>query len=378
MHRVLILGGGFGGIAAAVALRNRLTPADEVVLVERRPSFVMGLRKNWGIVGTAPLRDGERALAELTGRGIEVVAGTIDAIRPDDREADVDGRTIVADAVVVALGAERDPDRVPGFRAHALDVYDRDANAANAAAIDAFAGGRIVIGIFGVPYPCPPAPYELALLLAERFERQGTGGGIFVFTPQSGSLPVLGDVGCAAFDGRLANEGITLRPKTVATAVEPGAVVTAETRIPFDLLLGIAPHRVPAVVVAAGLADAGGWIAVNPRTLETGRPAVYAVGDVTAIPIGPGQALPKAGVFAHAEAEVVAARIADGFAGRPATAVFDGHGMCFLETGRGRATMVRGDFFASPPDVALADATPENLAAKHAFETDRLTAWFGR
>ena len=377
MHRVLVLGGGFGGIATAVALRAQLEPADEVVLVERRPSFVMGLRKNWGLVGASTLAEGERPLAALGERGIEVVAGTIDAIRPDAREAQVDGRSITADALVVALGAERDPGRVPGFREHAIDVYDEGANEAGAAAIDAFTGGRVVIGIFGVPYPCPPGPYELALLLSERLAARGVPGGIFMFTPQAGSLPVLGDAGCAAFDGRLANEGITLRPKTNATAVEPGAVVAADTRIPFDLLLGVPPHRVPEVVTAAGLAEPGAWVKVDPATLETRFPGVYAIGDVTAIPLASGMPLPKAGVFAHAQGEVVAARIADQLAGRTPTATFDGHGMCFLETGHGRATMVRGNFYASPPDVALAEATEEHLAAKHAFESDRLAAWFG-
>ena len=377
MHRVLVLGGGFGGIATAAALRTQLEPADEVVLVERRPSFVMGLRKNWGLVGVSTLAEGERRLAALGGRGIEVVAGTIDAIRPDAREAQVDGRSITADALVVALGAERDPDRVPGFREHAIDVYDEGANEAGAAAIDAFTGGRVVIGIFGVPYTCPPGPYELALLLSERLAERGVPGGIFMFTPQAGSLPVLGDAGCAAFDGRLANEGITLRPKTNATGVEPGAVVAADTRIPFDLLLGVPPHRVPQVVTAAGLAEPGAWVKVDPATLETRFPGMYAIGDVTAIPLASGMPLPKAGVFAHAQGEVVAARIADQLAGRTPTATFDGHGMCFLETGHGRATMVRGNFYASPPDVALAEATEEHLAAKHAFESDRLAAWFG-
>ena len=306
-----------------------------------------------------------------------MVAGTIDAIRPDAREAEVDGRSITADALVVALGAERDPDRVPGFREHAIDIYDEAANETGAAAIDAFTGGRVVIGIFGVPYPCPPGPYELALLLSERLAARGVPGGIFVFTPQAGSLPVLGDAGCAAFDGRLANEGITLRTKTNATAVEPGAVVAADTRIPFDLLLGVPPHRVPEVVTAAGLAEPGAWVKVDPATLETRFPGVYAIGDVTAIPLASGMPLPKAGVFAHAQGEVVAARIADQLAGRTPTATFDGNGMCFLETGHGRATMVRGNFYASPPDVALAEATEEHLAAKHAFESDRLAAWFG-
>lgn len=377
MHRVLVLGGGFGGIATAVALRSRLEPGDEVVLVERRSSFVMGLRKNWALVGTSTLAAGERPLAALRDRGIDVVSGSIEAIHPDAREADVDGRTIAADAMVVALGAERDPERILGFREHAIDVYDEASTEVGAAAIDAFTGGRIVIGIFGVPYPCPPAPYELALLLADRLASRGVPGGLFVFTPQPGSLPVLGDAGCAAFDGRLAAEGITFRPKTTATAVEPDAVVAADTRIPFDLLLGVPPHRVPPVVTAAGLAGPGGWVKVDRATLETPFSAVFAIGDVTAIPLSTGQPLPKAGVFAHAQGEVVASRIADALAGRTPSAVFDGRGMCFLETGHGRATMVRGNFYAAPPDVALAETSPEHLAAKRDFEAERLAAWFG-
>jgi sulfide:quinone oxidoreductase len=377
MHRVLVLGGGFGGIATAVALRSQLDPADEVVLVERRATFVMGLRKNWALVRASTLAAGRRSLEALRDRGIDVVSGSIEAIRPDAREADVDGRTIGGDALVVALGAERDPDRIPGFREHAIDVYDEASSEAGAAAIDAFTGGRIVIGIFGVPYPCPPGPYELALLLAERLGARGIPGGLFVFTPQAGSLPVLGEAGCAAFDGRLAAEGITFRPKTTATAVEPGAVVAADTRIPFDLLLGVPPHRVPRVVTEAGLAEPGGWVKVDRATLETSVPNVFAIGDVTAIPMSTGQPLPKAGVFAHAQGEVVATRIADALAGRTPSAVFDGRGMCFLETGHGRATMVRGNFYAAPPDVALVEAAEEHLAAKHDFEAQRLAAWFG-
>ncbi len=378
MHRVLVLGGGFGGIATAVALRDRLAPADEVVLVERRPTFVMGLRKNWALAGTSTIAEGERPLVALVDRGIRVVAGTITTIDPLARSADVDGQRLEADALVVALGAMRDPDAIPGFRDHAIDVYDAAASAAGAAAIDGFAGGRIVIGVFGAPYPCPPGPYELALLLAERMEARGTPGGIFVFTPQPGSLPILGTDACASFDGRLANAGITLRPKTQATSVEAGAVLTADgARIPFDLLLGVPPHRVPPVVAAAGLTGPSGWVAVDARTLETRFPGVWAIGDVTAIPLANGMPLPKAGVFAHAEGEVVAARIADSLAGREPTATFSGQGMCFLETGRGAATMVQGDFFADPPAVALQDESPANLAAKHAFEADRLRAWFG-
>lgn len=378
MHRVLVLGGGFGGIATAVALRERLEPADEVVLVERRPTFVMGLRKNWALVGSSTIGEGERALTTLAARGIRVIAGTVDSIDPASQAAVVDGERLESDALVVALGAQRDPAAIPGFRDHAIDAYDASSSTAGAAAIDAFTGGRVVIGIFGAPYPCPPGPYELALLLMERFEADRVPGGMLVFTPQAGSLPILGTEGCAAFDGRLANAGITFRPKTVATAVEPGAVVTADgTRLPFDLLIGVPPHRVPPVVAASGLTGGGPWVPVDRSTLQTSFPGVYAIGDVTAIPLTNGNPLPKAGVFAHAEGEVVAARIADQLAGRQPSATFTGNGMCFLETGRGRATMVAGDFYADPPAVTLRDESEANFAAKQAFEQDRLTAWFG-
>jgi sulfide:quinone oxidoreductase len=377
MKRVLVLGGGFGGIATAVALRKQLEPDDEVVLVERGASFVMGLRKNWAVTGVESLDAGRRELRLLGDRGIRVVQGTISEILPGERAAVVDGTRLQGDAVVVALGAARNPGAIPGFAEHAIDYYDEASAERAAEAIRSFGGGRLVVGIFGAPYPCPPAPYELALLLAERFESQRISGGIFVFTPQPGSLPVLGDAACAAFDGRLAAAGITFRPKTQATAVEPGAVVAQDVRIPFDLLLGVAPHRAPPVVGAAGLTVGGPWVRVDPATLETSFPDVYAIGDVTGIPLKNGNPLPKAGAFAHAEGEVVAARIADRLAGREPTAVFTGQGMCFLETGHGRATTVSGDFYADPPAVSLSEDSEASFAAKRAFESERLEAWFG-
>jgi sulfide:quinone oxidoreductase len=378
MNRILILGGGFGGIATALGLRERLDPVDEVVLVDRRESFAMGLRKNWGIVGMEPHSLGERRLDGLRGRGIDVRRGEIGAIDPEQRAATVDGQTITADVLVVALGAMPDPDAVPGLRAHAIDVYDREANARNAEAVAAFAGGRVVVGVFGNPYPCPPAPYELALMLIERFEERALSFGMSVFTALPKSLPILGDAGCAAFDGRLAAAGISLRTSTTATEVRAGEVVIEGGHIPFDLLLAVPPHRVPRVVRDGGLTGPMGWVPVEARTLRTKFEGVYAVGDVTAIPLSNGLALPKAGVFAQAQGEVVAARIADALAGRDASAEFAGEGMCFLETGRGRASAVMGRFMAEPPQVELTEPSEEGFAAKRAFESDRLQAWFGQ
>ncbi len=98
---------------------------------------------------------------------------------------------------------------------------------------------------------------------------------------------------------------------------------------------------------------------------------------MTALPLANGQMLPKAGAFAQAQGEVVAARIAATFDGSQSTATFAGDGACFLETGGGMAAMVTGGFLADPPAVRLTDPSPEHLAAKWAFERERLDAWFG-
>ncbi|HEV8053610.1 MAG: NAD(P)/FAD-dependent oxidoreductase [Chloroflexi bacterium] len=376
-HRVLILGGGFGGIAAAVALRERLDPTDEIVLIDRRTTFIMGLRKNWAVLDARALSEGERPLARLAERGIRVVRGTIDAIHPAERAVEVDGERWDCDALVVALGAERDPDRVEGFRQRAIDIYDVTQGDRARTAIEAFAGGRLVIGIFGVPYPCPPAPFELAMLIDERLHVRGIRGAVEVFSPLPLSLPILGQAGCGSFESRLEGAGIGFLRNHQATAVEDGAVVFGETRRPFDLLLGVSPHRVPTAVAASGLTGGGPWVKVNPRTLETGQQGVYAIGDVTALPLANGQMLPKAGAFAHAQGEVVAARIAATIGGAQPTATFAGDGACFLETGGGMAAMVTGGFLADPPAVRLTDSSPEHFAAKQSFERERLEAWFG-
>jgi len=95
-------------------------------------------------------------------------------------------------------------------------------------------------------------------------------------------------------------------------------------------------------------------VSVDRYTLETGFPRVYALGDVVSIPLTVGKPLPKAGVFAHGEGEVVARNIARAITGAGAAARFDGHGECFIEIGGGKAGFGSGNFYAEPkPMVTL-------------------------
>ncbi|HEX2031863.1 MAG TPA: FAD/NAD(P)-binding oxidoreductase [Actinomycetota bacterium] len=378
MARVLVLGGGFGGVSAAQQLRL-LGPEHEVVLVARSSHFMMGFRKNSELVGGEPMESGRRPLAALEERGIRFVQGTIERFDPAARAVEVEGQTLQGDAVVVALGAEVVADAVPGLAEHALNFYDPAVVPEAAEALRSLREGRVAVGIFGAPYTCPPAPYEAALLASEASEERGDRVEFAAFTPQPMSLPILGRTGCEVVEGRLGLRGIRFMPNAKAESVEDGLVrFEGGGEEPFDVLLAVPPHRCPRVLVDAGLAEPGGWVRVDARTLETPFDGVSAIGDCTAIPLATGMPLPKAGVLAEGEGRVVAERILARLNGIQPEATFDGEGACYLEVGGGQAMMVRGRFLAEPaPDVTLTEASPRYLQDKADYERQRLEEWFG-
>lgn len=379
MARVIVLGAGFGGIAAATRLRVLLESGDDVLLVDRRADFAMGLRKTWAVIGARPFEEGVRRLEDLRSQGINVRQGSVERIDPVARRVWVDGEALDADAIVVALGAEHAPEAIPGLVEHGINAWDR-ANASRAHdALNTLSSGRLVVGVFGMPYACPPGPFELALLANERLAARGADVGVTVFGPMPIALPVVGPVESAKVEALLAEAGVAFHGGRTAISVDGRSVWFADgTALPFDLLLAVPPHRCPQLLVTAGLAASGGWVAVDPATLATAFPAVYAIGDCTLIKLANGLALPKAGLFAEAEGHVVAEQIAASLAGRASGAAFAGEGVCYAEVGGGRAIQVRGAFLADPPNIEVLEPTRENMTGKVAFEAERLAAWFGR
>jgi sulfide:quinone oxidoreductase len=381
MTRTLILGAGFGGLTVATELRQQLGGTDhEIVVIDRGQHFLMGLRKLWALVGLGSLEDGSRSRTLLDERGIRFLQREVVAIDPEARTVMTDNGSIAGDYLVVALGAVPRPDLVPGLAEHGHNIWDPRAVPALIPVLERFERGRIAIVIAGVPYTCPPAPYECAMLFDDDLRERGLRerSEIAVSTVQPILMPNAGTQGSTWLGERLAERGIRFQVGKKVERVGAGRVTFTDSTLDFDILVGVPPHRPPLVVTDSGLTGDGIWIPVDPATLRTPYDKVFAVGDVTKIELANGLALPKAGVMAELEGGRVAAAIAANVAGEDPPPPFDGRGFCFMEMGKTEATLIEGDFFASPePQVVLKDVSPLHAEEKHRFEAERLQRWFG-
>lgn len=378
---VLVLGGGVGGLVAAHRLRKLLAARDRVVLIDREAFHVFQPSLPWVTVGTREPERIRRPLERLQRKGIEVLRGEIATIDPDRRRVRVGDTDLAGDALVVSLGADLAPQEVPGLAEGGHNLYTVAGAAAARDALRAFRGGRVVVLTAAPAYKCPAAPYEMAMLVNDFLRhRLGDGARVELYAAEPGPMATAGPEVSAAVRAMVEAQGVTYHPERQIASVNPAArrlTFRDGTSAEYDVLLYVPPHRAPAVVRDAGLLAPGGWIPVDARTLATKMPGVYAIGDVTGVPIPSGKALPKAGVFAHRQAEVVAENLAAAWAGREPVRAFDGTGACFIETGGGRAGYGSGNFYAAPaPDMRLYAPARRWHWGKVLFEKRWLWTWF--
>ncbi|NEW41636.1 FAD-dependent oxidoreductase [Nocardia cyriacigeorgica] len=376
MRTVLILGAGFGGLELAASLSESSADEARVVVIDRNDAFTLGFAKLDVLFrGSAPA-DVRHPYAGLAHPGVEFRQEEVTAIDPGNRRVVTDRAEYEPDILVVALGADYDQAATPGFVEDGHEYYSIDGACALRDRLADFDGGTVLLAILGVPFKCPPAPYEGALLLAEHLERRGLRdrSHIHVITPMDSPIPVSAGTSAALVEA-LTQRGIEYSPGRRVHALDPDrhVALTRAGELPYDLFIGIPVHRAPAVVDASGLTVGGtdGWIAVDPRTLETRYPGVYALGDCADAPV------PRAGVFAEDAARTVAAGIAAILRGAPPSERYRGRGSCHIEFGDGLVGKVDADFLSGPTPTA--PFTPPSLALareKSAAAAARLDRWF--
>lgn len=376
-RRILILGAGFGGLVAATELRKGLGQDHRVIVVDRKRSFMMGLVKLWILEGSRKLEESQTPLDGLNAKGIEYLNDEVTRIDvPSNRVQAKDHGWIEYDYLVVALGAELVPDRVAGFTGRGYNLYDAQQVPKLRDRLLELKRGRVAVSIMGMPYKCPPAPFEASMIIDGMLEKQGTRSSveIDVYSPAPVALPVAGPQVSANVVDIISQRGIRFNPSHKLKSVSDHLEFENGNRTDYDVLVGIPPHRAPEVVRSAGMAE-GDWITVDRRTMKTRFANVYAIGDVTEIKVG-AMAVPKAGIFAEEQGKVAARQIMGEIGGRPAAAAFAGRGYCFMETGNGRAGYLDADFFnPAGPIFRLEAPSVQNFQKKQDFERARVKEW---
>ncbi len=375
----LILGGGFGGIVTANTLRELLPPEHKIIVVDKKTTFNIGATKTWIMLGERAPEQVMRNLSALSSRGIDFVQAEVQKIDPVKREVVTSKKTWRGDFLVLALGADMNLGKVPGLEAAAQTFYTLEGALRLREMLPKFQDGEIVMLIPATPFKCPPGPYEAAMLLHEYFTKRGYRDKIklSIHTVEPAPMATAGPQMGLFINDEMKKRDIALHIQKRCRNVEASSrLITFEdgTTAHFDLLIAIPPHEAPLAVREAGLIDASGWIPVDPKTLKTSADRVYAIGDLSKVPL-PGRfkpeiplVLPKAGVFAEAHGRVVAYQIAAEVLGQEAAKTFDGLGFCYIETGDRQAVRGDGEFFALPhPQMT---PQPADLAQKQAWAED--------
>jgi len=362
----LILGGGFGGIAAANSLRQLVPREHEIVVIDKSPSFHVGAGKTWVMLGERTMEQISRPRKNLLDRGIGFLEANILSIDLERKVVATGSETLRWDYLVIALGADLNLASVPGLAEGAQTFYTLEGAQRLQDVLRDFNGGDLAILIPKMPIKCPPAPYEAAMLLRDAFEVRGVADRvrIAIYTVEATPMATAGAEMGQYVRNELARRSIGFHPQKRALRIDSaGRRLSFEDGIEvgYDLLVAVPPHEAPKAVREAQLTNQSGWIPVDPLTLNVtairGSSDVYAVGDITSVLL-PGRykpdvalSLPKAGVFAEAHGRVAAHQIAGKILGRESSETFDGRGHCYLEIGGGRAIKADGAFFELPHPI---------------------------
>jgi sulfide:quinone oxidoreductase len=391
--RILILGAGFGGLTAANLLRKNLPSSSEpvehqITITDRKDYFMMGLVNLWILNGTRTLDDSKIALNRLENKGIRFLNGEVTAIDAVSKTVTIRGSSTLRleyDYLVIALGSEFALEQVKGFLENGgFNLYDAEQVPKLREKILSLKRGRIAVCITSIPYKCPPAPYEASLLINDILVKNGTRDSIDIdiYTPTPIALPVAGAKVSQDVINLLNDSHINFHPlhkiKTVSNVKE--LEFENGKRVNHDLLIGIPIHKVPEVIRNSGLIKQGqNWINVDKFSLKTEYENVFAIGDVTEIKVNENTAIPKAGVFAEAQAKVVSQQIVDDIEndrGKGSSPRFDGKGFCFMEVGNKKAGYVAADFYNEQgPATLLEPPSEESYKKKIDFERSKLDEW---
>jgi sulfide:quinone oxidoreductase len=312
--RIVILGGGSGGIVAATKLGRELGADHDVTLIDRRADHIFMPAFLFMMVGQRNPEDITRKLKSLEKRNVNVLQAEVVGINPGRQQVVLENGTVSYDYLIVSLGLETVPELIPGFTEGAHHAWEMEAALHFRTLLESFNGGRVLVGVPPGPYRCPPAPYEAQWMLDTYFRQRGIRDRVsidfFTRDPEpSGEAhdPVVW------MDAQSKKRNIKQHYEFIVKCIDPEKKTIKGLygyELSYDLLFMIPPHRPAKVLLDSGLADTETGVRVDYDTLATKWDNVYAIGDCADMPAS------KAGVVAHQEADVMAHNLVAEITGR--------------------------------------------------------------
>ena len=313
-QRIVVLGGGSGGVVAATQLGRRLGGEHEVILIDRSPDHVYMPSLLWLMVGQRQPADITRKLKRLESRNVGVVQSQVEGIDPDRQEVVTSGGRVQYDHLIVSLGLQPAPELIPGFAEGADHAWEMSAATRLHEKLRRFDGGRVLVVVPPGPYRCPPAPYETQYLLDSYFTERGIRERVLMEFYTRDPAPRGPSTDPSVWmDAQARARGITQHYSFSLESIDPDQKIMLGRyglEVPYDLLFVIPPHRPSQPLIDCHIADSLTGVRVDYDTLETRWDNVYAIGDCADMPAS------KAGVVAHQEADIVAHNIEVKITGR--------------------------------------------------------------
>jgi sulfide:quinone oxidoreductase len=345
--KVVVLGGGVGGTLVANLLSKKLGRDVAVTVVDPTGMHVYQPGFLYVALGQASGRWLSRDERSLLRKDVDLVVDRAIRVHPEAGTVQLErGGSLEWDYLVLATGARLVEDSIPGLEEGARGFYSLEGAQRLREDLHRFRGGRIRVGIAGIPYKCPPAPVEFVFMLEEYLRERGIRdrSEVTLLSPLNRAFTI--ESASKVIQPILEQRGIELVTFFNVESVDPSAGTVSSLegeKVEYDLLVLVPPHRGQRVISDSDLGDVGGWLPTDRATLQVGEhERVFAIGDATNLPIS------KSGSTAHFEAPVVASRIASLVNGSAPKTNYGGRVMCFLETGNGKATALRFDYEHPP------------------------------
>ena len=375
---VVILGGGFGGLAAANEIRNTLDSSKvKITIIDKKDWFMVGYAKLWIMNGTRTFENSIGSLNELPKKQINFIKDEIIEINPENNFIKTKSENISFDFLIISMGAVLAPEKISGLIENGFNLYDHNQLNEINQKLNKIESGKIAIVIMGMPYKCPPAPFEASLLVDSMLRKRGIRDSVQIdfYSPAPITLPAAGPEVSKNILDLVNSEKITFHNSQKIKRVESKKLIFENSEYRFDILLAIPPHIAPKVIYDSNLAKEPGFIPID-RDCKTPFENIFAVGDVTSLRVTDSIAVPKAGIFAEGEGITVAKNIILKLESKETSILFDGKGGCFLESGRDTASILEVDMFTNEkPSTKLTESTKDNLSKKLDFEKERLSKW---